>query len=62
VCELDRVIQSKWWSQLEVHGDEGGHEMKMIKLQLRREEREKQNQGDQGKGIRYVLFLVIKTL
>jgi hypothetical protein len=62
VCELDRVIQSKWWSKLEVHGDEGGHEMKMIKLQLRREEREKQNQGDQGKGIRYVLFLVIKTL
>jgi hypothetical protein len=62
VCELDRVIQSKWWSKLEVHGDEGGHEMKMIKLQLRREEREKQNQGDQGKGIRYILFLVIKTL
>ena len=38
--------------QDEVHGDEGGHEMKMIKLQLRKEEREKQNQGDQGKGIR----------
>ena len=35
--------------QDEVHGDEGGHEMKMIKLQLRKEEREKQNQGDQGK-------------
>jgi hypothetical protein len=29
----------------------GGHEMMMIKLQLGKEEREKQNQGDQGKGI-----------
>jgi hypothetical protein len=52
VCELDKVVQSKWWSKLEVHGDEGGHEMKMIKLLLGKEEREKQNQGDQGKGIR----------
>jgi hypothetical protein len=25
---------------LEVHGDESGYEMKMIKLQLRKEERE----------------------
>jgi hypothetical protein len=48
--------------QVRVHDDEGGHEMKMIKLQLRKEEREKQNQSDQGKGIWYVLFLVIKTL
>jgi hypothetical protein len=46
------VVQSKWWCKLEVHGDEGGHEMKMIKLQLEKEEREKQNQGDQGKDIR----------
>ena len=38
--------------QDEVHGDEGGHEMKTIKLQLGKEEREKQNQGDQGKGRR----------
>ena len=38
--------------QDEVHGVEGGHEMKMIKLQLGKEEREKQNQGDQGKGIK----------
>ena len=37
--------------QDEVHDDEGGHEMKMIKLQHGKEEREKQNQGDQGKGI-----------
>jgi hypothetical protein len=62
VSELDKVVQSKWWSKLEVHGDEGGHEIKMIKPQLEKEEREKQNQGDQDKGIRYVLFLVIKTL
>jgi hypothetical protein len=32
------VVQSKWWSKLEVHGDEGGHEMKMIKFQFRKEE------------------------
>ena len=31
--------------QDEVHGDEGGHEMKMIKLQLGKEEREKQKLG-----------------
>ena len=34
MCELDKVVQSKWWSKLEVHGDEGGHEMTMIKLNL----------------------------
>jgi hypothetical protein len=42
--------------QDEVYGDDGGHEMKMVKLYLGKEEREKQNQSDQGKGIRYVLF------
>ena len=52
MCELDKVVQSKWWSKLEGYGDEGGHEMKMIKLQFWKEEREKQNQGDQDKGIR----------
>ena len=52
MSELDKVVQSKLWNKLEVHGDEGGHEMKMIKLQRGKEEREKQNQGDQGKGIR----------
>ena len=51
VCELDKVVQSKWWSKLEVHGDEGGLEMKMIKLYHGKEEREKQKQSDQGKGI-----------
>ena len=38
--------------QDEVHGVEDGLEMKMTKLQLGKEEREKQNQGDQDKGIR----------
>ena len=38
--------------QDEVHGGEDGHEMMVIKLQLGKEEREKQNQGDQGKGIK----------
>ena len=45
VCQLDKVVQSKWWSKLEVHGDEGGYEMKMIKLQHEKEEREKQKLG-----------------
>ena len=30
------------FEQDEVHGDVGGHEMKMIKLQLGKDEREKQ--------------------
>jgi hypothetical protein len=36
----------------EVHRVEDRHEMMVIKLQFRKEEREKQNQGDQGNGIR----------
>ena len=52
MSELDKVVQSKLWRKLEVHGDEGGHEMKMIKLQLGKEEREKQKQGYQGKCIK----------
>jgi hypothetical protein len=36
------VVHTKWWSKDEVHGDDGGHEMMMIKLQLGKEEREKQ--------------------
>ena len=37
----------------EVHGGEDGHEMMMIKLQLRKEEREKQKLSvDQGKCIK----------
>jgi hypothetical protein len=36
-----------------VHGDEEGHEMMVIKLQLGNEEREKQKPSvDQGKGIK----------
>ena len=38
--------------QGEVHGVEDEHMMMVIKLQTRKEEREKQNQGDQDKGIR----------
>ena len=37
----------------EVHGDEDGHVMMMVKLQLWKEEREKQKPGvDQGTGIK----------
>ena len=44
--ELDKVVQSKWWSKWEVHGDEGGHEMKMIKLQHGKEKEKNKNQED----------------
>ena len=49
---MSKVGTYQVMEQDEVHGDEGGHEMKMIKLQLGKEEREKQNQGDQGNCIR----------
>ena len=39
--------------QDEVHGDEGGHEMKMIKLNLEKKKEKNKNHGDQGKGIAY---------
>ena len=38
--------------QDEVHGDEGGHEMKMIKLNLEKKKEKNKNRDDQGKGIR----------
>jgi hypothetical protein len=41
VSELDKVVQSKARRKLEVHGDEGGHEMKMIKLQFRKRRKRK---------------------
>ena len=37
--------------QDEVHGDEGGYEMKMIKLNLEKKKEKNKNQKDQGKGI-----------
>ena len=49
-----RLVHTKWWSKWEVHGDEDGHEMMVIKLQLGKEEREKQKPSvDQGKDIKY---------
>ena len=35
--------------QDEVHGDEDGHEMMVIKLQLRKKKEKNKNQGDQGR-------------
>ena len=37
--------------QDEVHDDEGGHEMMMIKLNLEKKKEKNKNQDDQGKGI-----------
>ena len=37
--------------QDEVHGDGGGHEMKMIKLNLEKKKEKNKIQDDQGKGI-----------
>jgi hypothetical protein len=37
--------------QDEVHGDEGGHEMMMIKLNLEKTKEKNKNRDDQGKGI-----------
>ena len=52
MCELDKVVQYKWWSKLEVHGVEDGHEMMVIKLNLEKKKEKNKNQGDEGKGIR----------
>ena len=50
--DLSKVGTYQMMEQWEVHGDEDGHEMKVIKLQLGKEEREKQKPSDdQGKGI-----------
>ena len=37
--------------QDEVHGDGGGHEMKMIKHNLEKKKEKNKNREDQGKGI-----------
>ena len=42
MCKQDRMVQDQVVEQDEVHGDEDGHVMNVIKLQLRKEEREKQ--------------------
>ena len=36
----------------EVHGDRDGHMLKMIKFNLEKKKEKKQNQDNQGKGIR----------
>ena len=40
------------FEQDKVHGDEGGHEMMMIKLNLKKKKEKNKNWDDQGKGIR----------
>ena len=35
----------------EVHGDEGGHVLMMIKLNLKKKKEKNKNRDDQGKGI-----------
>ena len=37
--------------QDEVHGDEGGHVLMMIKLNLEKKKEKNKNRDDQGKGI-----------
>ena len=45
----------------EVHGDEGGHEMKMIKLQLVKEEREKQKLRRSRQRCKIGFYFALKT-
>ena len=40
------------FEQDEVHGDVGGHEMKMIKLNLEKKKNKNKNREDQGKDIK----------
>jgi hypothetical protein len=61
VCELDEVGTIQVWSKIQVHGEEGGHEI-MIKCSTwKRRKRKTKPDEDQGKGIATVLVLVIKT-
>jgi hypothetical protein len=49
------------WSKIQVHGEEGGHEM-MIKCSTwKRRKRKIKLDGDQGKGTAMVLVFVIMT-
>jgi hypothetical protein len=50
-----RLILTKWWSLEKNHGDDGV-DHKMTKGSTWKEEREKQKQVDQGKGIIRFLF------
>jgi hypothetical protein len=60
MCELDEVGTIQVWSKIQVHGEEGGHEM-MIKCSTWKR-REKQNLMEiKAKVLHRVLVLVIKT-
>jgi hypothetical protein len=43
VCELDEVGTIQVWSKIQVHGEEGGHEMMINCSTWKKKEREKQN-------------------
>jgi hypothetical protein len=61
VCELDKVGTIQVWSKIQVHGDEGGHEM-MIKCSTWKRRKRKQNPMEiKAKVLHRVLVLVIKT-
>ena len=49
---MSQVGAIQVFEQDEVHGDEGGHEMKMIKLNLKKKIEKNKSQDDQGKDIR----------
>ena len=55
------MVQDQVVEQDEVHGDEDVHVMMVIKIQLEKEERETKIKDDQGKCIKYVFVLALKT-
>jgi hypothetical protein len=61
VCELDEVSTIQVWSKIQVHGEEGGHEMMINCSTWKRRKRKIKPDGDQGKDIARVLISVIKT-
>jgi uncharacterized protein (DUF2384 family) len=61
MCELDEVGTIQVWSQIQIHGEEGGHEMMIMCSTWKRRKRKTKFDGDQGKGIARFLVLVIKT-
>jgi hypothetical protein len=51
-CDISYVGAIQVLEQDEVHGDEGGHEMMLIKCSTwKRRKRKTKNRDDQGKGI-----------
>ena len=50
-CDMSQVGAIQVIEQDEVHGDEGGHVLMMIKLNLKKKKEKNKNQADQGKGI-----------